>query len=1014
MGIQYVTVNVNTSGLYQPLASATGIVGIIGPAPSAGTGFSNPTLFTRPLTGAPGEPYATVVPVLAVAPVTSDVQTLSIAGGPTGGSFTLTFDGQTTGPIAYNATAAQVQAALVALSNIGANNVVCAGGPLPAASITMTFTAANALLAQPPIVVGASNLTGGAAASPTIAHTITGSLVSDVQTLSLSGNPNGGAFALSFGGQTTAPIAFNASAAQVQAALTTLPAIGAGNLNCSGGPLPAANVAMIFVGGLATSLQPEIDVATNTLTNASSPVPTVQHTTTGAAVADVQTLSVAGAPTGGSFTLTFGGQTTAAIPFNTTAVNVQGALTALSSIGAGNVVCAGGPLPASSVTVTFAGRLAPGAQQPIALGANNLTGGTNSTPAIAHTTTGETVADVQTLSIANSPTNGSFTLTFGGQTTTAIPFNSTAAQVQAALTALSTIGTSNGTSNVVCAGGPLPGSNVTITFAGSMAPGAQGAIALGTNVLTSAGGPAPTVAHTTPGRGVAQVAVPVDADNNPIVNLGWDPVRFQLIDTTLPSPQNLLTVDTATRSLSYSSTGAAFQDGGENAVIALQGFSTVTPMFSGSPPYWGAPLDSDGQPVLNLLMRPDVAPAQSFVDFAANALTLDGTTPGVANGGTGKPKAVGSGAVYYKVTFDICALATSINLALTNGAIQVWGYRLDPAQQPPDFAAAFTDFSNRQINIVCLSSDSNPDDITALKNHVESSSPNDAGGGGARPRIGVAMLPMGGITDAKGNLTNKFSDWKTEEEQQNNLASPMNWSSSRMAFVVANSPDDIASAAAGVIAGVDPWVSLILKQVAGIGVNGDLTDQAISVYLHPDQSNLVAAARHSDRAPGISLRLRPGHGRRLQRRRDRPAALRRYRAHDRRHRVSTEGHAHQPTSHRDFANQSPRLARPVRDGGRHAVGPRSGRRDRRLRNRHSDPGVDRNGPLATNPGAAAAAPASAEQPAPRLQRLGHLLGSDPPTRRHPEFPLSFAIGKKEHCRGSAAQLEHQARGHGEQ
>ena len=37
MGIQYVTVIVNTSGLYQPLASAQGIVGIIGPAPSAGT-----------------------------------------------------------------------------------------------------------------------------------------------------------------------------------------------------------------------------------------------------------------------------------------------------------------------------------------------------------------------------------------------------------------------------------------------------------------------------------------------------------------------------------------------------------------------------------------------------------------------------------------------------------------------------------------------------------------------------------------------------------------------------------------------------------------------------------------------------------------------------------------------------------------------------------------------------------------------------------------------------------------
>ena len=69
MGIQYVTVKVDTSGLYQPLSSAVGVVGIVGAsgaAPSAGPGFPNPTLFTRPLTGAGGEPFARVVPVLRV------------------------------------------------------------------------------------------------------------------------------------------------------------------------------------------------------------------------------------------------------------------------------------------------------------------------------------------------------------------------------------------------------------------------------------------------------------------------------------------------------------------------------------------------------------------------------------------------------------------------------------------------------------------------------------------------------------------------------------------------------------------------------------------------------------------------------------------------------------------------------------------------------------------------------------------------------------------------------------
>jgi len=67
MGIQYVTVKVDTSGLYQPVSAPVGIVGIIGQAPSAGAGFNNPFPFTRPLTGIDGEPYARVVPVLRVA-----------------------------------------------------------------------------------------------------------------------------------------------------------------------------------------------------------------------------------------------------------------------------------------------------------------------------------------------------------------------------------------------------------------------------------------------------------------------------------------------------------------------------------------------------------------------------------------------------------------------------------------------------------------------------------------------------------------------------------------------------------------------------------------------------------------------------------------------------------------------------------------------------------------------------------------------------------------------------------
>jgi hypothetical protein len=37
-------------------------------------------------------------------PGTNEIQQVAITGGPTGGTFTLTYSGQTTGAIAYNAT----------------------------------------------------------------------------------------------------------------------------------------------------------------------------------------------------------------------------------------------------------------------------------------------------------------------------------------------------------------------------------------------------------------------------------------------------------------------------------------------------------------------------------------------------------------------------------------------------------------------------------------------------------------------------------------------------------------------------------------------------------------------------------------------------------------------------------------------------------------------------------------------------------------------------------------------
>lgn len=102
----------------------------------------------------------------------SEVQTVTITGGPTGGTFTLTYAGQTTAGIAYNANAAAVQAALVALSNIAPTDVVVTGGPGPATPYVVTFRAGMGNVAQ--MTASAAGLTGGTAPAVNVATTTPG------------------------------------------------------------------------------------------------------------------------------------------------------------------------------------------------------------------------------------------------------------------------------------------------------------------------------------------------------------------------------------------------------------------------------------------------------------------------------------------------------------------------------------------------------------------------------------------------------------------------------------------------------------------------------------------------------------------------------------------------------------------------------------------------------------------------------------------------------------------------
>lgn len=100
-----------------------------------------------------------------IPPSSSDeVQTVTVTGAPTGGTFTLTYSGQTTIAVACDASAAAVQNALVALSNVGSTDVLVtgpAGGPY-----AVTFGGELAATDVPQMTAAAA-LTGGT--SPSVA-----------------------------------------------------------------------------------------------------------------------------------------------------------------------------------------------------------------------------------------------------------------------------------------------------------------------------------------------------------------------------------------------------------------------------------------------------------------------------------------------------------------------------------------------------------------------------------------------------------------------------------------------------------------------------------------------------------------------------------------------------------------------------------------------------------------------------------------------------------------------------
>jgi hypothetical protein len=207
------------------------------------------------------------------------------------GTYTLSFGGQTTSSLPYNATPGAVQAALAALSSVGNANDVRVTQPHPESG---------------QLLVEFLGSLGWSSFGPT-GLTVTGSSLADpvaIQRVTLAG-ADGGTFRLSFNGSTTSALAAGATASAVQTALRALPTVNGANVSVAGsagGPYTAT------FGGALTGVQPLLVGDATSLTYLGSPGGTVgvQEVARGGIKAAVVTQVQAGTPRGQAQTLGVG------------------------------------------------------------------------------------------------------------------------------------------------------------------------------------------------------------------------------------------------------------------------------------------------------------------------------------------------------------------------------------------------------------------------------------------------------------------------------------------------------------------------------------------------------------------------------------------------------------------------------------------------------------------------------------------------------------------------------------
>lgn len=339
---------------------------------------------------------------------TNEVQYIEIDDN-VGGTFTLTYAGYTTSALAFNAANNVIEAELEALNSVGLGNVAVTGAaPIWIITFQGDLAATNVAL----MTGDGTNLTGGETNDVDVAETVSGvDAVDEIQTITESGTVSGGSFTVTFGGDTTPAILFDASGPEIELALESLDSIPSGECTVSGA-IDGGSADFTFSGTLGGTPTAALVVDSGSLTGGGT-FEVTEDTPGVAEVIEIQTIRINDSVTGGTFTLTHDTNVSAPILYSATATEVEAAIEA-SPISE-SVSVTGGPGPATDWVVTWD---AAGTQLPITGQGANLTGGDADAVVITQSVQGVTATETTQITVTPGlvvATTVGGSVTFGGR-----------------------------------------------------------------------------------------------------------------------------------------------------------------------------------------------------------------------------------------------------------------------------------------------------------------------------------------------------------------------------------------------------------------------------------------------------------------------------------------------------------------------------------------------------------------------------------------------------------------------